>query len=492
MTKITVKESELRSLVKGVVGKQVNEWRSRDSNADAWADLETNGAASQQRQKVKDMYAKKRDQSIDNSHVPEYYSTYENGYVANINGYTQNQIDAMNDESRSGMERSVRDNFDNEDYFNESKLKSIITKVIKESTIQNLRVNEAFYNKEDGLAYKLMDVVRSIFNSKDSKMQRDEVIQLMNRSKPLYIARFFGDETLVMKVGNNKYMSLKLDRSPGYNQYYGDLAPIGDSEDVVIVNYYNNIEIDETPKEYPGSVGMAPYQMPKGSMDNAFKLPSKPSNTIQIAPDLKLLNIFYAKLKDAKNNSQTNESVIKEGVARNIPKIEKYVNQINELIAQAIDSDSDKIGVIWPNGTWDEPFTYDPIIYRNGALKIVSYSPHSNHGEPNVDIIRSRDMEYDGVPTLQTISRMFKKAVKNKDKYSNVNPDMSECNLHEGFEELIPVAAGTAGIFLASAGIGEVMNALRQGKLGEKGQKLAEFLENLSKTTNKQENYPQR
>ncbi len=91
----------------------VNEWRSRDSNADAWADLETNGAASQQRQKMKDLYAKKREVGVqDNSHVPEYYSTYENGYIANINGYTQNQIDAMNARSRSGMERSVRNNFD--------------------------------------------------------------------------------------------------------------------------------------------------------------------------------------------------------------------------------------------------------------------------------------------------------------------------------------------------------------------------------------------
>jgi len=324
MTKITVKESELRSLVKGVVGKQVNEWRSRDSNADAWADLETNGAASQQRQKVKDMYAKKRDQSIDqsidNSHVPEYYSTYENGYIANINGYTQNQIDAMNDRSRSGMERSIRNNFDNEDYFNESKVRNIIKKVIKESV-----------------------------------------------KKPL-----------------------------------------------------------------------------------------------------------------------------KEGVARNIPKIEKYVNQINELIAQAVDTDGDKIGVIWPNGTWDEPFTYDPIIYRNGSLKIVSYSPHSNHGKPNVDIVRSRDMELDGIPTLQLISRMFKKAIKNKDNYSNSNPDMNECKIDEGFEELIPIAAGTAGVFLASAGISEVLNALKQGKLGEKGQKLAKFLEDLSRTANKQEPYTNR
>jgi len=197
----------------------------------------------------------------------------------------------------------------------------------------------------------------------------------------------------------------------------------------------------------------------------------------------------YGDFSESKIQTKT---PIKEGVARNIPKIEKYVNQINELIAQAVDSDGDKIGVIDPTGTWEEPFTYDPIIYQNGALKIVSYSPHSNQGKPNVDIIRSRDMEYDGVPTLQLISRMFKKAIKNKDKYSNVNPDMVESKINEGFEELIPVAAGTVGVFLASAGVSEVMNALQQGKLGDKGQKLAKFLQDLSRTANKKETFPNR
>jgi len=107
------------------------------------------------------------------------------------------------------------------------------------------------------------------------------------------------------------------------------------------------------------------------------------------------------------------ENVIKEGVVKNNPKIEKYVNGINELIAQAVDSDGDKLGVIDPTSTWEEPFTYDPIIYQNGALKITSYSPYTNKGNANVDIIRSKDMEYDGIPTLQLLSRMYKKAIKN-------------------------------------------------------------------------------
>ena len=103
---------------------------------------------------------------------------------------------------------------------------------------------------------------------------------------------------------------------------------------------------------------------------------------------------------------------IKEGVAQNNPKIEKYVNQINELIAQAFDSAGDPIGVVDPTSTWEEPYIYEPIIYRNGALKIISYSNYQP-GKINTDIVRSSDMEYDGIPTLQLLSRMYKKALKN-------------------------------------------------------------------------------
>lgn len=110
--------------------------------------------------------------------------------------------------------------------------------------------------------------------------------------------------------------------------------------------------------------------------------------------------------------------VIKEGVAQNIPKIEKYVNQINELISQAVDSDGDRIGVVDPTSTYELEWIYEPMIYRNGALKIVSY-PVQKTREVHTDIIKSRDMEFDGIPTLQLISRMYKKALKNKDKISN-------------------------------------------------------------------------
>ena len=114
--------------------------------------------------------------------------------------------------------------------------------------------------------------------------------------------------------------------------------------------------------------------------------------------------------------SKEKETNIQEGPAVNNPKIEKLVNGINELISQAVE-DGEPVGVIWPGGTWDEPYVYQPIQYKNGQLRITSKSVYG--GEPETEIVRSREMEMDGLPMLRTLMRMYKKVVKKLG--SNVN-----------------------------------------------------------------------
>lgn len=96
--------------------------------------------------------------------------------------------------------------------------------------------------------------------------------------------------------------------------------------------------------------------------------------------------------------------------AKNNPKVEKLVNVINDMISKAVDSDGDPIGVLEPGTTWEEPYTYSPIEYKNGTLTITSKSQYKN--TPEVDKISSENMMYDGIPTLQLIARMYKKALK--------------------------------------------------------------------------------
>ncbi|HMS91068.1 MAG TPA: hypothetical protein PKC87_02525 [Candidatus Absconditabacterales bacterium] len=116
------------------------------------------------------------------------------------------------------------------------------------------------------------------------------------------------------------------------------------------------------------------------------------------------------------HKSKESKEPISEAPASNNPKVEKLVDGINHLISQAIE-DGEPVGVIWPGGTWDEPYIYQPIQYKNGQLKITSKSVYG--GEPETEVIRSRDIEVDGLPMLRTLTRMYKKAIKNLG--SNVN-----------------------------------------------------------------------
>ena len=174
------------------------------------------------------------------------------------------------------------------------------------------------------------------------------------------------------------------------------------------------------------------------------------------------------------------------------PKIQKLVDEINSLISKAVDSNNDPIGVIDNTSTWESPMVFQPIKYNlRGQLQISNSYPHEPRRGDDVEVINPRDMEFDGIPTLKNIRKMYVKTLKQIANQATVVPNVEECSINEGFEELLPVAAGTAGVFLASYGIPEVMNALEQGKLGPKGQKLAQFLQDLSRRANKQESYPQ-
>jgi len=110
--------------------------------------------------------------------------------------------------------------------------------------------------------------------------------------------------------------------------------------------------------------------------------------------------------------------------AKNNPKVEKLVNVINDMIAKAMDEDGDPIGVIEPGTTYEEPYTYFPIEYKNGTLRITSKSVYNN--KPEVDVISSENMMYDGVPTLQLIARMYKKAIKKSGNNQEMPPAPSQ------------------------------------------------------------------
>jgi len=118
---------------------------------------------------------------------------------------------------------------------------------------------------------------------------------------------------------------------------------------------------------------------------------------------------------------------IQEGPATNDPKIQRLVDGINKVIASAIDSDGDPIPVVDNSSTWEEPVIYEPIVYKNGILKIT-YEQSMGGAGKSVDFIKKENMELDGIPTLRNILKMYNKAIK---KNKNAKPSVGESTIKE-------------------------------------------------------------
>lgn len=108
----------------------------------------------------------------------------------------------------------------------------------------------------------------------------------------------------------------------------------------------------------------------------------------------------------------------------------KKVNMVNQLIKLAIDDDGDPIPVVDTSGTWQAHNYYEPIVYSNGGL-IIKY-------KEGKDIIKDRinksDMEYEGIPTLNNIAKMYRKALKQHNIKFNENLTIDQFTEADAFK----------------------------------------------------------
>jgi hypothetical protein len=109
--------------------------------------------------------------------------------------------------------------------------------------------------------------------------------------------------------------------------------------------------------------------------------------------------------------SKLNENIDEDRDLRN-PKIQRMVDEINGLIASAIDSDGDPIGVVDSTSTWQEPYIYEPIVYNKMGQLVIKSKSAINSGGNSIDVIKAKDMEFDGIPTLREIAKQYRKAIK--------------------------------------------------------------------------------
>ena len=104
-------------------------------------------------------------------------------------------------------------------------------------------------------------------------------------------------------------------------------------------------------------------------------------------------------------------------------KIQKKVDEINNLISLASNSESDNaydgnLMVTDTSSTWEEPAIYKPIVFRNGVLYIEYFEPYSNRTKK--DKILKRNLEFDGYGTLLDIAKIYRRALKKENiKYAN-------------------------------------------------------------------------
>lgn len=94
-----------------------------------------------------------------------------------------------------------------------------------------------------------------------------------------------------------------------------------------------------------------------------------------------------------------------------VKKVQKLVDIANTLIEKAVDTDGDPIGVVDTSGTWQEPDYYKPVEFDGKTLVIRSTSQTGGHKEV-IDEYEGENLIYDGIPSLQLIIRLYKKALK--------------------------------------------------------------------------------
>lgn len=113
-------------------------------------------------------------------------------------------------------------------------------------------------------------------------------------------------------------------------------------------------------------------------------------------------------------------------------KIQKKVDEINNLISLASNSESDNaydgnLMVTDTSSTWEEPAIYKPIVFRNGVLYIEYFEPYSNRTKK--DKILKRNLEFDGYGTLLDIAKIYRRALKKENiKYAGGGEFMTDPN----------------------------------------------------------------
>jgi uncharacterized protein YoxC len=102
-----------------------------------------------------------------------------------------------------------------------------------------------------------------------------------------------------------------------------------------------------------------------------------------------------------------------------IAKTKKMVDELNQLINEVnpmFDDSEDIHGVQDSSSSWGTSYIYQPITFNEKkGLTIISKDVYDSK-KSDKDEISIENLEYDGIPTLQDIKRMYNSAKRKLEK----------------------------------------------------------------------------
>lgn len=132
------------------------------------------------------------------------------------------------------------------------------------------------------------------------------------------------------------------------------------------------------------------------------KMKQSKSGNVNEAPKPFKVNPKYNVLSEAKVDPSEDK------------KVNSLVKLANTLIEKGIDKDGDSLSINPDtSSTWEEEYTYKPIVKQGNKITITSNSPYSNGGKDDVDVmVLGKDYFDDIEASLKNIIKGFKKAYK--------------------------------------------------------------------------------
>ena len=92
-------------------------------------------------------------------------------------------------------------------------------------------------------------------------------------------------------------------------------------------------------------------------------------------------------------------------------KLQKKIDEVNALIAKAVDTDGDPLEVIDPSSTWEAPLKFKPFELKNGFL----YSEYEEYTGHKKEIKKERFKPADSGDALKWMSQVanwYRKVLK--------------------------------------------------------------------------------